>query len=418
MRILIASPYPPWPLNCGGNVAQFSALECLAPDHEFTFVCPVYNRERMASIQELSARLPKVKWRGVYCGKDPLNPSLPFRILRRLVREGQKWLRQRAANGRLPDYPFHPIQRPLVAAIEDELKAMPDLCQVEFVEMLSLGAWLPRDIPKLFIHHQLHFVYSRRFLETHGTDDYSAYLHAVMQVQELAYLRHFEGVITFSEEDRQVLQSHLPSMSIWSSPFPTPADVGIAEKLTGDFDGRFLFLALEKHEPNRDALNWLVADIWPKITKEIPSARLVVVGHWSNAAVTKYSSSSISFAGYVENLPKIMQNAIMLVPLRIGSGIRVKILAALARGIPVVSTPVGAEGLLASDGEELLVCEKAPDFAAAAVKLAREPALRLSLANAGRNAVLKHYSPQGVRQRRNEIYSNLVGKRQPASQRI
>ena len=95
----------------------------------------------------------------------------------------------------------------------------------------------------------------------------------------------------------------------------------------------------------------------------------------------------------------------MLVPLRIGSGIRVKIQAALARGIPVVSTPVGAEGMPLRDGVELLIRENAMDFAGAAVSLAQEPDLRVALATAGRDAVLKFYSPTGVRRQRNEIYS-------------
>jgi glycosyltransferase involved in cell wall biosynthesis len=98
----------------------------------------------------------------------------------------------------------------------------------------------------------------------------------------------------------------------------------------------------------------------------------------------------------------------MLVPLRIGSGLRVKILAALTLGIPVVTTSIGAEGLLVNHGVEVLVGDSPEDFAKAAIKLAKEPALWSSLARDGQAAVKRNYSPAAVRTRRNEIYRSLA----------
>ena len=100
----------------------------------------------------------------------------------------------------------------------------------------------------------------------------------------------------------------------------------------------------------------------------------------------------------------------MLVPVRIGSGLRVKILTALAQGVPVVSTRVGGEGLLVQDGREILVRDEASEFAAAAVELAGKPELWRRLAMAGRAAAVKHYSAEEVRRRRNEIYASIVKK--------
>jgi glycosyltransferase involved in cell wall biosynthesis len=410
MRILVVTSYLPWPLNSGGNAAQFSTLKCLAEDHEFTVVCPVHDRRQMAGVAELSVRLPKVKWRGVYCGDGPLDPSPPFRILRRLVREGQKWLRPRASESRLPEYPFHPVPEPLPAAIQEELKSSPDLCQVEFATMMSIGPWLPVEIPKLFIHHQPQFVYADRFLETNGNDPCAGYLAKMMRVQELAYLQCFNAIVTFSDEDRRALASVLPAAKVFTSPFPIPADVGVADKIPEKFDGRFLFVASEVHPPNRDALAWLLADIWPKITGQIPAARLVVVGEWSAATVKSRSGPSVSFTGFVPDLGSTLRGGIMLVPVRIGSGLRVKILGAFAQGVPVVSTPVGREGLLVQDGQELLVAAEASGFAAAAVELAGQPGLWRRLASAGLAAAVKNYSAEEVRRRRNEIYAAVVKK--------
>ena len=105
----------------------------------------------------------------------------------------------------------------------------------------------------------------------------------------------------------------------------------------------------------------------------------------------------------------------MLVPLRIGSGIRVKIMVAMAQGVPVVSTTVGCEGMLMRDGQDLLVRDSGTAFAAAAVELARTPALWKELAASGQAAIIQNYSPESVRLRRNQIYNALT---RPAAERV
>jgi glycosyltransferase involved in cell wall biosynthesis len=232
----------------------------------------------------------------------------------------------------------------------------------------------------------------------------------MMRIQELGFLQCFSAIVTFSGEDNHALASALPAAKIFTSPFPIPADVGIAEKIPEKFDGRFLFVASEVHPPNRDALDWLLAEIWPKIAGQLPAARLVVVGEWSAATIKSKSGALVSFTGFVPDLVSTLRGGIMLVPVRIGSGLRVKILTALAQGVPVVSTRVGGEGLLVQDGQEILVRDQVSEFAAAAVELAGQPELWRRLAVAGRAAVTKHYSAEEVRRRRNEIYATIVKK--------
>src|SRR5262249_40344360 len=241
-------------------------------------------------------------------------------------------------------YPFSPVPEKLIAALQDELSKGVDLCQAEFAEMLSLGSWFPVNLPKLFVHHQIHFVYAKRFLDAHGRSSYSSYLEAVMRTQELSSLQHYQGVITFSDYDRQALLPYLAPEKLFVSPFPIPADVGVADEVPLNFDGRFLFVASEEHGPNRDALDWLRAKIWPEVHRQMPAAQLVVVGKWSESAKSKLTVPGMSFSGYVRDLPATLRGGIMLVPLRIGSGVRVKIIVAMAQGVPVVSTSIGCEG--------------------------------------------------------------------------
>ena len=412
MRILVASPYLPWPLWSGGNAAQFSTLHCLAQDHDFTLVCPVYTEAQRGYAQELQRQLPRVRVRAAFCGTRP--QPLPFRALRRGVRVARRLLRPLARPGPdtsarpLPWYPFQRLPEPFVAALQEELDRGPDLCQAEFAEMLPLGSWFPEELPKLFIQHQVHFVYAQRFLASHGGTPYGRYLETIMRAQEVAYLRCFDQVVVFGEPDKLALAPYLDNSKLSVSPFPIPADVGVAREIPERFDGRFLFVGSEEHSPNRDALDWLLSDIWSGITRQLPRARLTVIGRWSESAKASYATGAISFAGFVDNLSRVLRGGIMLVPLKIGSGIRTKILAALAQGVPVVTTPVGAEGLVVPEGCGCLIRSNATEFAGAAVQLARQPELWSRVASSGMQAVARTYSPESVRQRRNEIYSEVV----------
>jgi len=414
MRILIATPHLPWPLSSGGNAAQFSTLKCLAQDHQFTLVAPVYNQAGLDNAHQLQSQLPQVVVRAVFCGKPtPPKPRLVIRAARAALGLGRRCLspsggpaRPATGEGALV-YPFAPLPDKLIHALEDELGKGVDICQAEFASFMPLGAWFPRHIPKLFVHHQIHYIYAERFARTHGADPHTRYLQAVMHTQELAFLRQFQGIITFSEEDRRALLPELAPERLFTSPFPLPSDMEAAASPAASFDGRFLFLASEENPPNRDALKWLLAEIWPEIRQQLPSAHLVVVGYWSEAAQADYAAPGVRFAGFVSDLAATLRGGIMLVPLRVGSGIRVKIMAALAQGVPVVSTTVGSEGMPLRDGKELLVRDGASEFAQASAQLARDPDLWRKLSAAGRLAMVRHYSPGQVRQRRNEIYKSL-----------
>jgi glycosyltransferase involved in cell wall biosynthesis len=412
MRILVITPYLPWPLNSGGNAAQFSTLKSLAADHTFAVVCPLYDVEQTVHLQQLSAALPQVRFVGVPLWLERMGPPEAnplFRLARRMV---QLIRNRRASNVTAPAalyYPFNPQPMSLLKAVTDELARGIDLCQVEFAEMMSLGCWLPGTLPKLFIHHQIHFVYAQRFMAAQGDpDEHARYLAAMMRCQELAYLKHYQTIVTFSREDGEAIQPWLPDANVVISPFPVPADVDDTGKIAAAFSGNFHFIASGAHNPNRDALEWLLKEIWPAIVRALPTAHLHIVGEWSPEDRAAFTHPGIVFRGFVKNLSPVLQGGILLVPLRIGSGLRVKILTALALGVPVVTTTIGAEGLLITNGKEMLVADAPDDFSRAAIKLAQEPALRLSLAHAGRAALKQNYAPASVRARRNEIYESLI----------
>lgn len=411
MNILVASPYLPWPLDAGGKVAQYSSLECLRTDHHFTLVCPVHTEKGLRDAAELQKHLPEIKVRAVYCGSmerlGPPKEDILFRSLRWGARQYRrlKYVAPSAAveqkDRPVPAYPFGPLPSSYVDAVAAELAQGIDLVQAEFAEMLSLGAWLPREIPKIFVHHQLHFIYAKRFSTARNLAGSSEYLEKVMRVQEKTYLRKFDAIVVFSDEDKRALSGWLEDEKVHVSPFPIASGSRTCE---ASFDTRFSFVGSEEHFPNRDGLEWLTGEVWPEILKQVPGSVLKVIGPWGEASRARYSRPGVEFMGYVPDLENAIRGSVMLVPLRIGSGIRVKLLDAMTQGVPSVSTSIGCEGIPAVDRINILIRDDASQFAAAAVELLNDPELRMRLASAGKDLVARFYSPDQVRKRRNEIY--------------
>ena len=179
----------------------------------------------------------------------------------------------------------------------EELEKCPDLVQCEFAEMMPIGILVPTKISRLFVHHQVHHVYTARFLQVHGSTPYASYFSELLRVQEQTYLRSFDAIITFSDDDRQALAAMVEIDRVHISPYPTPVDLGIVSKVSEHFDGRFFSSALEVHDPNRDALTWLLDEIWPNIAVALPATELVVIGVWGRRWLRRAGVCKSPFPG-------------------------------------------------------------------------------------------------------------------------
>jgi glycosyltransferase involved in cell wall biosynthesis len=416
MRILVATPWLPWPLDAGGNVAVFNSLACQQRDHEFTLVCPVYGEEGARGIASLQAHLPQVRVRGVDCsavaevrrpGRRRISRTLRsiVRFCARLISPAPSRMATEAADD-VPEYPFDPLPARFVSAVLDELESGFDLIQLEFVQMLSLGACLPTSVPKLFVHHQLQHVYLERHAAVSSFRGYGRYLERMMLLQEQMYLRTFDGIVVFSEADARRLRQWISGERIFVSPFPVIGAPAGQDAGTGDL--RLVFVGSEGFFPNRDGLEWLLDNVWPEVLSQIPDCKLRVIGRWREGTMARLAAAGVEFSGFVPDLAASLKGGAMLVPIRVGSGIRVKILDAMSHGIPVISTSIGCEGIPASDESEILIRDDPKGFADAVIRIARSQELREQLARAGRDLVSRVYSPEVVRKERDGIYRRLL----------
>src|SRR5262249_34065099 len=130
-------------------------------------------------------------------------------------------------------------------------------------------------------------------------------------------------------------------------------------------------------EPNIDAVEYFCSDIWPQVLKESPKALFRIVGRNPHPRVQRLASKSIQVTGTVSSIPQHLGPAqVVVVPLRIAGGTRLKIYEAMAMGKAVVSTSVGAEGRDVNHGRNIILADSASTFASAVVTLLRDERLR------------------------------------------
>ncbi len=161
----------------------------------------------------------------------------------------------------------------------------------------------------------------------------------------------------------------------------------------------FVFLGLLSLPHNDDGLRWFLRQIWPIVLERRPDAHLRVIGRYAGAealALAAELADSVAVDGYVPDLGEALGKAAALTnPLRFGSGVKLKVIEALSRSLPVVSTPIGAEGIASGPGRGVLIGSEPAEFADLLCSLT-DPARNAEFSAEARNHFLETYSRQAV----------------------
>ena len=209
----------------------------------------------------------------------------------------------------------------------------------------------------------LHFLRRERELRTTGRVIGNGY----RKEDELRAVRQADAALVVSEVEQQKLRKEAPDADVYvvsNIHRTTPPDL--------PFDDRtdLLFVGGFGHPPNEDAVRWFVRHVFPLVSEEIPDIRLHVVGSNPDEELLELASEQVLFWGFVPDLSEhLASRRVSVAPLRYGAGIKGKVNEAMAHGLPCVATSVAAEGILATDGEGILVADDPEAFAAAVAKL-------------------------------------------------
>jgi glycosyltransferase involved in cell wall biosynthesis len=175
---------------------------------------------------------------------------------------------------------------------------------------------------------------------------------------------------------------------------------------------RFLFVGSFNHRPNRLAAEFLVDTMWRDVARALPDSKLILVGRGSRKFLrrrieeTKWADLGIDALGFVDDLTGLFREChLFIAPLPEGGGIKIKILEAMARGIPVVTTPVGAEGITCQDDDAVVIAPFDNNFATAVLTAARDPETSRSRALRARKLMEERFSWAAITDQLTAIYA-------------
>ena len=385
MKILLVSPFLPFRgvSHAGGKLVHY-LLSLLARRHSVHLVTRYYPGEErhFTDLHQVVARLYAVPADG------PVEMSSPRSILR-TVRSYARLARQAD-----------------VASRNDQF----DLCQVEFTETGYFWS-PPADLPAVLTCHDIIAKPAfRRYEESRGLERIAAFAAWKLKYAvERRAVSRYRMVFTLSEEDRDWAQRLYPAARIRVLLYPGGNDyLGLPRQ---EVPGRVLFVGALNRPQNIQSVRFLVEKVWPVVRWEIPDSELLVVGGGLPAKEKEHLSFAhgIRLAGFVENLEVAYKSAsVFAAPVLSGGGIIVKILDAMAAGVPVVTTSYGNEGIRAVPGEDILVSDSPEEFARAIVSLLLDPHLRAVIGERGRLHMERRFSVGGMKEALDVTYRELL----------
>jgi glycosyltransferase involved in cell wall biosynthesis len=382
MRILWVKMGGLWPATTGGRVRSLNTIAELARGHQVTVITTHAKGDDPDGLQQQLAGCERVI-------------SVPYAVPKRgsaafVGAVARSWFSHYPVDlwkWRVPEV-RHAVREVLAAGNVD-------VCVADFLFAAANVPISPR-IPVLLFEHNVEYLIWQRLanIET------SPWKRALFEMEwrklracEAEACRRAALTVTVSDDDRQRLEEL--GAGIRAVPIPTGVDTRyFTPRRDAEVPGRLVFSGSMDWHPNEDAVRYFADEILPRIRADVPGVSFTIVGRNPSARVRELASRpGIVVTGTLDDVrPSIAEGSVYVVPLRAGSGTRIKIFEALSMGKAVVSTSVGAEGLALESGRHFLAADTAHDFAHAVIRLFRDAARRRALGDAGRALVEANYS--------------------------
>ena len=369
LKILVVSPFLPYPgVPHAGGKFVFFLLRVLSKHHSLVLLSRCFPGEErhVPFLKNMLAGVETIPVQG------PVNPDSIRSVCRtiwsyyRLSRKAHEILKE----GRF------------------------EICHVEFTET---GVFWRRQsgIPSVLSCHDIIAKPAfRRYLASRG---FSRILHWILwkakQRVENHSVRKFRRVFTLSEEDLEWAKRLYSGVTFRALRYPGGIDfAGLPRRVV---PGRILFLGAMHRPQNVESVRYFWETIWPSVQQEVPEAEFWVAGGGIPKAMERELSRDdrVTMTGFVEQVEEMYKSAsVFVAPILAGGGVIVKILDAMAAGVPVVTTTFGNEGIRAEPGKQVFVADTPGDFASFVVHLLRDEELRNSVGSAGKRYVENSFS--------------------------
>jgi glycosyltransferase involved in cell wall biosynthesis len=410
MKILILTPQLPYPPHQGTSLRNYHIIRGLARRHQITLL----------SLLEA----------GQTADAETIAPLLDLCVAVETVpapaRSRGRRLWQLAATRR-PDMDQR-LHSPLFnVALRDLLSRNRfDVVQVEGIELARAMAIIRIVTPRskiLFDDHNAETALQRRALLADLTNPgrWPAAAYSWLQIGRLRRFerwacRQADWVTAVSEADRRHLLALLPSLRTKITVVPNCIDVqqfqsgpAVAEERDGAFAYDLLFTGKMDYRPNVDAVLWFADEVWPRIRQQRPQTTWAIVGQKPHSRLQRVRElADVTVTGWVESVqPYLAGAAVYVMPLRVGSGTRLKLIEAMAAGKAVVSTPIGAEGFPVQHERQVLLAATPAETATAVLRLLDQPEERQRLGEAAQQ-LAQQYDWRRVIPLFDEVYKQMV----------
>jgi len=251
-------------------------------------------------------------------------------------------------------------------------------------------------LPKVLTEHNVETRIWQRYAETERNPLKKAYINIQsrkMRDYEVKTCGSFDRCVAVSEVDKDILTENGSAKDVAvvtngvDCEYFKPQDTEVKQH-------RLVFTGSLDWIPNEDGMLYFLKEIYPFVKKEIPDVGITIVGRSPGGRLKELAAkdSSVNLTGRVEDVrPHVAEGEVFIAPLRIGGGTRLKILEAMAMGKAVVSTSVGAEGIDAENGKEIMIADKPEEFAQSVIRLFTDDTLKNNLGRAGLDKAKSKY---------------------------
>ena len=282
------------------------------------------------------------------------------------------------------------------------------------VDLLPLAAYINEfeNLPKILVNHNVESIRLYRWFRTEPNPVKKAYLGIQwlkLRSFERSAMNKFDGCVVVSEVDKELLLK----MGVRSSLFVVPN--GTDTKFFTPNNGKMvensvLWIGHMDVHTNRDAVLYFWKEVYPILKRNYPEIKMTFVGTAppKEIADAAQKNGQVKATGFVADIrPYIDEAAVMVVPIRIGSGTRLKILDAMAMGKAIVSTSVGCEGLNVNDGKDIVIADDPENFVVKTIELLENTNKRITLE---KNAIelAKTYDWELITQRQEAVYQDVM----------
>ena len=408
MKVLMISSYLPYPLHSGGQVRLYNLIRELSENHEITLICEKRSNQTQSDINAMKKICKEVV----------------------TVERKKQWRLSNIINAGFSTQSFlvtgHTTQELQEALALVLAKEQFDLIHIEtyyvmqnLVKISKERAFLYerlRTIPVVLVEHNIEYQVYEKF-RAHAPAVLRPLLTldiAKIKREEEHFWKVADAVVAVSHEDQKVMEKKGLSPFLVSNGVNTQQFVFKTKEKQKNGERKLLFLGDFKWIQNKDSVTFIIKEIWPLI-KGKTDLKLWIVGRKIPDSIRQLTNDpDVLFDEMSSILPteQIFQEAsILLAPIRIGGGTSYKILEAMSSGTPVVTMPLSAEAIKATDQEQIMVGKTAQELAEKTVHLLTDTQLYEHVAKKGRQLIEEQYTWKEIGKKLDHVYHDTVKHR-------